>query len=163
MNNESSSKTAFWTRHIEAWKDRDVSIVKYCETESLARSAFGYWRKKLSAPKPPDDGFLKLKIPAHRSDRMIYIRLRIGIECFLQARIPHYCKVNSSGSGWGIVLLPHERVFHPVALSVKYQQVAIVDQAVDHRGGHRLVEEYVHPLAELQVGGEDQAAFLIAG
>tara|TARA_B100000949_G_C13838047_1_gene267360 strand:- start:98 stop:406 length:309 start_codon:yes stop_codon:yes gene_type:complete len=80
MNTESSVKTAFWIRHIEAWKDRGVSIVKYCETESLSRSAFGYWRKKLSAPKPPADGFLKLKVPAHRSDGMIYIRLRTGIE-----------------------------------------------------------------------------------
>ncbi len=80
MNNESSLKTAFWTRHLDAWKDRAVSIVEYCRTESLSRSAFGYWRKKLSAPKPPADGFLKLKIPAHRTEGMIYIRLRTGIE-----------------------------------------------------------------------------------
>jgi len=79
-NNESSLKTAFWTRHLEAWKSRGVSIVKYCEAEALSRSAFGYWRKKLSAPKPPTDGFLKLKIPEYRSDGMIYIRLRTGIE-----------------------------------------------------------------------------------
>ena len=75
-----SSKIGYWSRHIEAWKGRGVGIVAYCETESLSRSAFGYWRKKLSAPKPPAEGFLKLKNRNYRSDGMIYVRLRTGIE-----------------------------------------------------------------------------------
>ena len=83
--------------------------------------------------------------------------------CFLQGRIPHCCKGKSPSLGWGILLLPHERVLHPVALSVEDQQVAVVDEAIDHRGGHRLIEKDVRPLAELQVRGEDQAAFLVAG
>jgi len=50
-----------------------------------------------------------------------------------------------------------------VALSVEDQQVAVMDQTINHRRGHRLVEEDVDPFAELQVGGEDQAALLVAG
>jgi GNAT superfamily N-acetyltransferase len=60
-------------------------------------------------------------------------------------------------------LPPHERVPHSVALSVKDQQVAVVHEAVDQSRGHGLVEEDIHPPAELQVCGDEHAAFLVAG
>ena len=82
-NNESRSKAAFWSKHIEAWRSRGVSVVEYCDVQELSRSAFGYWRKKLSAPKPPVDGFIKLTLSANRGDGMIYLRLRTGIELVL--------------------------------------------------------------------------------
>lgn len=63
----------------------------------------------------------------------------------------------------GNLLLPHERVFHSVALSVEDQQVAVVNEPVNHGRGHRLVEEDVRPLAELEVGGEYQAALFVTG
>lgn len=50
---------------------------------------------------------------------------------------------------------------HAVAGAFKDQQVAMVDQAVNHGGGHLLVGEYTSPLAELDVGGEDEALALI--
>ena len=68
--------------------------------------------------------------------------------CFLQARIPQNCKENSPGPGWGILLVPHEQVFHPVALSVEDQQVAVVDETIDHRRRHRLVtKDFIIPLS----------------
>ena len=63
----------------------------------------------------------------------------------------------------GEKLLPHERVFDSVALSVKDQQVAVMDESVNHCGGHRFVKKDIDPLAELKVCGEDQTAFFVAG
>ena len=41
-------------------------------------------------------------------------------------------------------------------------QAAVVDDAVDHRRGHLVVPQHGAPLAELDVGGDDQAAPLVA-
>ena len=79
-NSDTASKEAFWLRHIEAWRGEGVSLAMYCDRENLSRSAFGYWRRKLSAPRTPLDGFIKLKLPANRAAGMIYLRLRTGIE-----------------------------------------------------------------------------------
>ena len=51
-------------------------------------------------------------------------------------------------------LSPHKRILHSVALSVEDQQVAVVHQSIDQSRGHGLIEENVHPPAELQVGGD---------
>ena len=50
-----------------------------------------------------------------------------------------------------------------MALTIEDQKVAVMDQSIDNRGGHRFIEKDVHPLAELQIRGEDQTAFFIAG
>ena len=38
---------------------------------------------------------------------------------------------------------------------------AVVDDAVDDSGGHVPVAEHIGPSAEFEVGGEDQASFLV--
>ena len=45
------SRSEFWARHIALWKDGSLNIREYCEAEELSRTAFGYWRPKLSSPK----------------------------------------------------------------------------------------------------------------
>jgi hypothetical protein len=74
------SKDEFWLRHISVWKDSGQSIRKYCELEDLSKSAFGYWRRKLTAPTPPASGFVELKLNSSQRDGLIHIRLRRGIE-----------------------------------------------------------------------------------
>jgi hypothetical protein len=74
------SKSEFWTRHLGMWKDSGLSIREYCDIESLSRNAFGYWRRKLTSPKPSGNGFVELKFSSQRSDGLIHIRLRKGIE-----------------------------------------------------------------------------------
>lgn len=49
-----------------------------------------------------------------------------------------------------------------MALSVEDQQVAAVDKPIDQGGGHRLVEEDGHSVAEFDVGRHDHAALLVA-
>lgn len=49
-----------------------------------------------------------------------------------------------------------------VALPGKDHDVGVVDEPVDERGGKPVVPKYGVPLAELQVGGDDEAPALIA-
>ena len=51
----------------------------------------------------------------------------------------------------------------PVAGAFEGQDVGVVDDAVDHRGGDGLVAEYGSPAGERQVGGQDQRGVLVAG
>ena len=56
----------------------------------------------------------------------------------------------------------HEGVFVPVGFAVEAEDPAVVDDAVDDRGGHVPVAEHVAPSAGLEVRGEDDAAGLVA-
>ena len=73
------SKPEFWSRHLGLWKDSGLNIREYCELEELSKNAFGYWRRKLSSPKPPVDGFVELKVSSPRNDSLIHVRLRKGL------------------------------------------------------------------------------------
>ena len=77
---QAETKQDFWLRHIEAWKESGLNIREYCEIEDLSKNAFGYWRRKLTAPEPPAGGFVELKLNASGNDGLIHIRLRRGIE-----------------------------------------------------------------------------------
>jgi len=55
----------------------------------------------------------------------------------------------------------HQGVGHAIALGLEHEQVPVVDEPVDHSGGHLLVGEYAAPLGELQVGRQDQALALV--
>jgi hypothetical protein len=76
----SETKQEFWSHHIAAWKESGLNIREYCELEDLSKSAFGYWRRKLTAPEPPAGGFVELKFNSSGNDGLIHIRLRRGIE-----------------------------------------------------------------------------------
>ena len=73
-------KQEFWSRHIAAWKGSGLNIREYCELEDLSKNAFGYWRRKLTAPVPSTSGFVELQLNSSGNDGLIHIRLRRGIE-----------------------------------------------------------------------------------
>ena len=51
----------------------------------------------------------------------------------------------------------------PVAGAFEGEDVGVVDDAVDHRGGDGLVAEDAAPAGERQVAGEDQRGVFVAG
>ena len=57
----------------------------------------------------------------------------------------------------------HAAVAQPVGGAFEGDDVGVVDDAVDHRGGYDLVAEYAGPGAEGQVAGEDQGGVLVPG
>ena len=54
-------------------------------------------------------------------------------------------------------------VFESVAVAFEGDDVGVVDEAVDHRGGDDVVTEYFAPTAEGFVGRDDQARAFVAG
>lgn len=58
-------------------------------------------------------------------------------------------------------VLFHEGVSDAVGLATELQEPAVVDDAVDDRGGHLVVSEHGAPAGELEVRGQDEAAFLV--
>jgi SAM-dependent methyltransferase len=90
-------------------------------------------------------------------------KLKLGVTICCKSEFPIVAEEIPQALGGEFWLPPHERVPHSVALSVKDQQVAVVHEAVDQSRGHGLVEEDIHPPAELQVCGDEHAAFLVAG
>lgn len=44
----SEDKTKYWGRHIAAWQRSGLSQERYCRNNKIAKSAFGYWYRKLN-------------------------------------------------------------------------------------------------------------------
>lgn len=66
---------------------------------------------------------------------------------------------------WGIFMLTwlvYQGVPHTIALSVKYEQIAVMHQPVNHGGSHLFIIEDAYPPAEFQVGGDYYASFFVA-
>ena len=58
-------------------------------------------------------------------------------------------------------LFGHEGVFAAVGSALESDEPAVVDGAVDERGGHVLVAEHAAPSAEFDVRGVDDAPGLV--
>ena len=52
--------------------------------------------------------------------------------------------------------MAHQRVGHAITFCVEHQQMAVMDESVDHRSSHLLIGEYASPFGKLQIGGEYQ-------
>ena len=65
------------------------------------------------------------------------------------------------GSGWWNAA--QVAVFEPVAIAFECDDLDVVDEAVDHGGGHDVVAEHFTPAAERLVGGDDQGGSLVSG
>jgi hypothetical protein len=50
---KTDTKQAFWSNHIQGWKESGGNQREYCNTHGLALATFSYWRKKLS-DRPAD-------------------------------------------------------------------------------------------------------------
>ena len=56
-----------------------------------------------------------------------------------------------------LCILTHESMLHPVAFSLKDQQVTMMNQSVNHGGSHLIVSEYSSPFGKFQIGCQYQA------
>jgi len=72
-------RSAFWKKHIEAWKESGFSIAEYCELEELAKSTFFYWKRKVEG-KGSKNRLVEVKIPQQQPSGLIHIRLNKGME-----------------------------------------------------------------------------------
>ena len=56
----------------------------------------------------------------------------------------------------------HQGILDPIGLAAEQQESSVMDDSVDDGGGHGVIAEYGSPAGELEVGGDDQATFLVA-
>lgn len=70
----------------------------------------------------------------------------------------------ASSSLWLCLLAPssHRRGLHPLRRPLEHDQVAIVDDSVDHGSRHLVVGQDPSPPAELKIRGHDKASPLVA-
>ena len=57
-------KEAYWTGHIEKWRQSGLSQTAYCKQEDVSLCQLGYWLKKeksISDQIPEQSGFVKLR------------------------------------------------------------------------------------------------------
>jgi hypothetical protein len=54
-------------------------------------------------------------------------------------------------------------VFEPVGVALEGDDFGVVDESVDHGGGHDVIAEYFAPAAEGFVAGDDEAGSFVAG
>lgn len=56
----SSEKEAFWSSHMQQWRDSDLSQADYCAQHRLKTYQFQYWRSKLRAKSAKAKSSLRL-------------------------------------------------------------------------------------------------------
>lgn len=77
-------KQRLWQQHVAQWQTSQLSQREYCQQHNLALATFGYWRKRLSIAKTPEN---KL-IPVVRSaEPLIRITLAGGIQIEAPAHV----------------------------------------------------------------------------
>ena len=57
----SEDKTKYWGRHIAAWQRSGLSQESYCRNNKIAKSAFGYWQRKLN--KKNNNSLVQVQVP----------------------------------------------------------------------------------------------------
>ncbi len=106
-------------------------------------------------------GMVLASIPGQFADLLLGLSDN-RIVCFLQAGIPHLCKTFSPVQGGEFSCLnSHERIPYPVARTIEDKQVTVMHQSVDHCRGHLFVVKDPYPSAELKVGCQYHAPFLV--
>jgi hypothetical protein len=56
-------KRRFWKKHIDAWRDGDLSQRQYCREHGLKYHRFIYWKEKFSATKAPSASLVEFSVP----------------------------------------------------------------------------------------------------
>lgn len=74
-----SERTAFWTRHVEAWRQTHLAQSEYVRQHDLPAARFTYWKNKLYPCNKPAD-FVRVDVT---TNSLVRIRHPSGtvIEC----------------------------------------------------------------------------------
>ncbi len=46
-------KRTYWQQHIDQWQQSGLSQIEYCRRNRIKKYQWGYWKKRLTAPKSP--------------------------------------------------------------------------------------------------------------
>lgn len=77
--NEGPEREAFWTRHIEAWRQSELSQRAYARAHGLPIVRFTYWKNKL-CPSSRRSAFVEVEV-ARGGPVRIHHHSGVMIEC----------------------------------------------------------------------------------
>lgn len=77
---EDSERVAFWTRHIEAWRQSGCSQAAYVQQHHLPLARFGYWKRKLDAERT-QTSFVRVNVEPSAAPVRIHHRSGTLVEC----------------------------------------------------------------------------------
>lgn len=66
----------FWQRHLQRWRQSGCSQAEYCRRHHLSAPAFGWWKRRLSAPRSPAEPAARNRIPA--TEKGSFVELTLG-------------------------------------------------------------------------------------
>ena len=83
-------KTELWRDRIDAWSRSGLSQIEFCKREKLNRSAFTYWKRKLTGNDSKEEENRLFEIPFRPSVHRTFdiritlrngVRVAVGEEC----------------------------------------------------------------------------------
>lgn len=57
-----TSRSAYWQQHINAWQFQGGSKAQYCRDNALSYQVFNYWHSKLNPAKKPSTNLVPVAI-----------------------------------------------------------------------------------------------------
>jgi hypothetical protein len=73
-------KRAYWQQHIDQWQQSGLSQIEYCRRNRIKKYQWGYWKKRLIAPKSPAM-LVPVTIPSQSASYLrVIVDNRIAIE-----------------------------------------------------------------------------------
>ena len=73
-------KRTYWQQHIDQWQQSGLSQIEYCRRNRIKKYQWGYWKKRLAAPKSPTM-LVPVTIPSHSAGCLrVLVDDRIAIE-----------------------------------------------------------------------------------
>ena len=78
--NKVEERDRFWRQHLLACRRSGLSYAEYCRRNELKESAFGYWRKRISADRRDRSGFVEVKIsPTAENGIQVILRNQVRL------------------------------------------------------------------------------------
>ena len=79
LPDDDTEREAFWSQHVESWRQSNLSQREYARQKHLPIARFTYWKNKLY-PSSRESGFVRVNV---ESDAPIRIHHRSGtvVEC----------------------------------------------------------------------------------
>lgn len=81
MNENLSTKHAYWKQHVDAWKRSGESQAAYCRRHQLKAHQMIYWRQVFSDDQPfADEGFLAIDLSGASQASDLTLTLPNGVK-----------------------------------------------------------------------------------
>jgi len=76
----SAQKRDVWQRHIEGWRQSNLSQKAYCQQQDLSFTSFGYWRTRLNRNTDSRGQFIPMSFAGASSSVTVFLPTGVRLE-----------------------------------------------------------------------------------